>query len=168
MKSVIELDDEIFLNDAYLMADWLENEEITRYISEGSEISNEIRSSLRYTTCPIVTHMFCSGGNFYMVKHNGRSIGYLKLVNKGSGTAEIVVVIGDEDMWNKGYGTEAVRLALEECFFRLRYERLTAVIRNGNEGSHHVFRKAGFVRERNLTASVRYLLELDQYLKLVA
>ena len=74
-NSIIELDDEIFLNDAYLMADWLENEEITRYITEGQDISQELRSFLRYTTCPILTHMFCNGGNFYMIKLNGRSIG---------------------------------------------------------------------------------------------
>lgn len=168
MQSVIELDDEIFLNDAYLMADWLENEDITRFISEGNEISAEIRASLRYTTCPIVTHMFCNGGNFYMVKHNGRSIGYLKLIDKGNRIAEIVVVIGDEAMWNQGFGTQAVKLAMAECFFNLRYESMTAVIRYENEGSHHVFRKAGFKAVRTLEASVRYLLELDQYLKLAA
>ena len=168
MQSVNELDDEIFLNDAYLMADWLEHEDITRFISEGPEISNKIRSFLQYTTCPIVTHMFCNGGNFYMVKQNGRSIGYLKLVDKGNRVAEIVVVIGDEAMWNKGFGTAAVKLAMQECFFRLRYERLSAVIRHGNEGSHHVFSKAGFTVDCTLNSSIRYVLELDQYLKLAA
>ena len=168
MQSVIELDDEIFLNDAYLMADWLDNEEITRYITEGHDISDKIRSFLKYTTCPIVTHMFCNGGNFYMVKHNGRSIGYLKLIDKGNRQAEIVVVIGDEAMWNRGFGTQAVKLALQECFFRLRYDSLTAVIRQGNEGSHHVFHKVGFQLERTQGASLRYVLELDQYLKLAA
>lgn len=168
MQSVIELDDEIFLNDAYLMADWLDNEDITRYISEGHEISDQIRSFLKYTTCPIVTHMFCTGGNFYMVKHNGRSIGYLKLVDKGNRQAEIVVVIGDEDMWNRGFGTEAVRLALKECFFRLRYERLAAVIHHENEGSRHVFQKTGFTLSETLKASDRYLLELSAYLKQAA
>lgn len=168
MNQIIELDDEIFLKDAYLMADWLDNEEITRYISEGKDISREIRASLRYTTCPIVTHLFCSGGNFYMIKANGRSIGYLKLVDKGNAQAEIVVVIGDAAMWNQGFGTRAVELALQECFLKLRYERLVAKIMPGNEGSHHVFRKAGFARIESATSTACYALELDQYLRLAA
>lgn len=164
----IELDDEIFLNDAYLMADWLEQEEITRYITEGQDISREIRSFLRYTTCPILTHMFCNGGNFYMIKHNGRSIGYLKLVDKGNRQAEIVIVIGDPHMWNKGFGTRAVRLALHECFLTLRYEELTARILPGNEGSHHVFQKLGFIRGRSSTLTALYTMDLDHYLRLAA
>lgn len=168
MNQIIELDDEIFLNDAYLMADWLDNEEITQYISEGHEISNEIRAALRYTTCPIVTHMFCSGGNFYLIKHNGRSIGYLKLVDKGNRLAEIVIVIGDKEMWNRGYGTRAVELALQECFFRLRYETLQANIMPGNEGSHHLFRKLGFTEETAKSGVARYLMKLEQYLKRAA
>ncbi len=168
MDHVIELDDEIFLKDAYQIADWLENEEITRYISEGRDISQEIRASLRYTTCPIVTHLFCNGGNFYLIKHNGRSIGYLKLVDKGAGQAEIVVVIGDSDMWNQGFGTKAVRLALGECFLRLRYETLVAKIMPGNDGSHHVFQKVGFERQAIAGKTAVYRLKLDQYLKLAA
>lgn len=168
MNHIIELDDEIFLNDAYSIADWLDNDEITRYISEGSEISQEIRAALRYTTCPIVTHLFCSNGNFYMVKHNGRSIGYLKLINKDNGQAELVVVIGDPMMWNKGFGTRAVELALKECFFRLRYRRLIAKIMTGNEGSHHVFRKAGFILTAQTERICAYSMELDHYLALAA
>ena len=167
-NSIIELDDEIFLNDAYLMADWLENEEITQYITEGQDISQELRSFLRYTTCPILTHMFCNGGNFYMIKLNGRSIGYLKLVDQGHGQAEIVIVIGDTTMWNHGFGTKAVKRAMEECFFNLRYERLIANILPGNQGSHHVFQKIGFKKMKSTTTTARYLMDLNQYLKLAA
>ncbi|PKK40463.1 hypothetical protein ABB02_00247 [Clostridiaceae bacterium JG1575] len=168
VRNIIELDDEIFLKDAYLMAEWLEQERITRFISEGEDISDKIRKSLRYTSCPIVTHLFCNGGNFYMIKHNGRSIGYLKLVDKGNRKAEIVVVIGDRAMWNKGFGTEAVRLAMNECFFRLRYESLMAKIMVGNEGSHHVFQKVGFHYDGEIRGLSIYSMKLDSFLALAA
>lgn len=168
MNHVIELDDEIYLNDAYSIAEWLDNEDITRYITEGREIGQEIRSALRYTTCPILTHLFCSNGNFYMIKHNGRSIGYLKLIDKGAGQAEIVVVIGDQNMWNKGFGTIAVQLALKECFFRLRYEYLLAKIMTGNEGSCHLFQKAGFRVVSQTERFSAYGMELSQYLAMAA
>ncbi len=82
--------------------------------------------------------------------------------------AEIVVVIGDSGMWNQGFGTKAVRLALGECFLRLRYETLVAKIMPGNDGSHHVFQKVGFERQAIAGKTAVYRLKLDQYLKLAA
>ncbi len=158
MDSTVTLDDEIFLEDAYKIADWLENDVVTRYISEGKGVGREIKRTIQYTTCPIVTHLFCNGGNFYMIKHNGRSVGYLKLVAKGD-DCEIVLVIGDDGMWNRGIGTKALNLAAEEAFFRLRYEKIIAKIMEGNDSSRHIFEKAGYLYKK--TSNEHHILEMD-------
>lgn len=166
-KGNIELRDEIYLEDAYKIAEWLDNEKITEYLTEGSEISREIRNTVKYNTCPVITHLFCSGGNFYMILNNGRPIGDLKLIRKGSG-CEVVIVIGDTAMWNRGYGTEALKLALSEAFFRLRYDSVTAKIMFGNDSSSHIFEKAGFAPfESGKTCSV-LKLRMEEFLKAAA
>ena len=46
MDSTVTLDDEIFLEDAYKIADWLENDVVTRYISEGKGVGREIKRTI--------------------------------------------------------------------------------------------------------------------------
>lgn len=164
---IIELMDEIYLEDAYKIADWLENEEITQFLSEGKDISHEIRQALRYYTCPIVTHLFASNGNFYMIKLNGRSIGYLKLIPKPIG-CEIVIVIGEKSMWNKGFGTKALNRALKEAFFEYRYEAVSAKIMFQNKASKHIFEKEGFNFLKKGNTCDILQIKLEEYLKKAA
>lgn len=167
MKGNIGLRDEIYLEDAYKMADWLDNEDITKYLTEGSEISKEIRRTIKYMTCPIVTHLFCTGGNFYMITLDSRTIGYLKLVTKGKG-CEVVIVIGDTNMWNHGFGTKALNLAMYEAFINLRYEFITAKIMFENASSRHLFEKQGFDYKQKGESCHILEMDLSQYLKKAA
>ncbi len=167
LNSIITLEDEIFLEDAYKISDWLENDHVTKYISEGSGIGREIKKTIQYTTCPIVTHLFCNGGNFYMIKHNGRSVGYLKLIKKEA-DCEIVIVIGDDRMWNMGIGTKALKLAANEAFFNLRYEKMIAKIKEGNEGSKHIFEKTGFTVKEVRNSHHILEMEVMEFLKKAA
>lgn len=163
----ITLRDEIYLNDAYKISDWLENEEITRFLSEGKDIGKEIRRTIMYTTCPVVTHLFCLNGNFYMIDLNDKSIGYLKLVPKGNG-CEIVIVIGDSTMWNMGYGHKALKEALMEAFFKQRYESIVAKIMHGNNRSKRLFEKCGFEVSKITESLTNLELKISGFLKKVA
>ena len=49
-----------------------------------------------------------------MIKHNGRSV--LSQTGSQGDDCEIVLVIGDDGMWNRGIGTKALNLAAEEAF----------------------------------------------------
>lgn len=47
--------------------------------------------------------------------------------------------------WNKGYGTEAIKLATEYAFKELNLNKLFADIYSNNVGSYKAFMKAGYV-----------------------
>ena len=163
----IALREEVFLNDAFEMADWLDNEAVTKYLSEGSETARAIRQKFLYKSSPIVTHIFNMGGKFYIIDLNGKAIGYSKLVPKENG-CEIVVVIGNEKMWNKGYGRKVLDKVMQEAFFTYRYETVTAKIMNGNDHSLHLFEKFGFTYEKTLNTCLLLKMNVEDYLKKAA
>lgn len=163
----ITLREEVFLKDAYEIADWLENEEVTRYLTEGNETSREIRRSLMYTSCPVVTHMFCSSGKFFIIDMNGKAIGYSRLIPKSTGY-EVVIVIGNQNMWNKGYGQKVLNEIMKEAFFNLRSEMIIAKIKHGNEHSRHLFEKFGFsVVHKSESCSVLNM-RIEEFMKKAA
>jgi RimJ/RimL family protein N-acetyltransferase len=55
--------------------------------------------------------------------------------------------IGDREAWGKGYGTEALRLALQYAFDELNLHRLTLTVIAYNERAIALYEKAGFRRE---------------------
>jgi len=55
--------------------------------------------------------------------------------------------IGDRDAWGKGYGTEALQLALQVAFGELNLHRVTLTVIASNERAIALYERAGFRRE---------------------
>lgn len=64
--------------------------------------------------------------------------------------AEIGIMIGDKRQWNKGYGTEAMRLILKHGFETLNMHRLYLRVFSDNPNAIRTYEKAGFVLEGRL------------------
>jgi [ribosomal protein S5]-alanine N-acetyltransferase len=62
-------------------------------------------------------------------------------------SAEIGIRIGEEGNRGKGYGTEAMDMALSYCWNHLNLERVSLVVFRKNERAIKVYRKVGFRRE---------------------
>ena len=75
--------------------------------------------------------------------------------------AEFGIVIGEKDYWNKGYGTEAARLALKHGFENLNLHRIFLNVYENNHRGIKAYEKAGFVKEGVLREAIfkngRYL-----------
>ncbi len=65
-------------------------------------------------------------------------------------SAEFGIFIGNKSFWNRGYGTEAVRLCLAYGFGTLNFNRIFLRVFATNERAARVYEKAGFVREGRL------------------
>jgi RimJ/RimL family protein N-acetyltransferase len=63
------------------------------------------------------------------------------------GVCGIAIAIGDRANWGKGYGSEALQLALAFAFGELNLHRVTATVFGYNERSTALFEKMGFQRE---------------------
>jgi RimJ/RimL family protein N-acetyltransferase len=64
--------------------------------------------------------------------------------------AELGIFIGDKAYWNKGYGTEAVRLLLKHGFQTLNLHRIFLRVYTNNPRAIRSYEKAGFIHEGRL------------------
>lgn len=69
--------------------------------------------------------------------------------------ADAAIFIGDKKEWNKGYGTEAMKIMLEIGFKELGLEKILLQVRPSNLRARHVFQKLGFKEEH---VSEEYIL----------
>lgn len=68
-------------------------------------------------------------------------------IDRRHGSACLGITIGDPAMWNKGYGTDAVRALVDFAFGQLRLERVWLDTDAHNIRAQTAYKKAGFVRE---------------------
>jgi RimJ/RimL family protein N-acetyltransferase len=64
--------------------------------------------------------------------------------------AEVGLFIGERSCWNKGYGTEVMRLLLQHGFATLNLNRIFLRVDATNRGGIRAYEKAGFVHEGRL------------------
>ena len=76
-------------------------------------------------------------------------IGFVSLrdVRWNQRDAWVAIGIGDSEHWGKGYGTDAMRLALRYAFMELSLERVSLSVFASNQRAIRSYQKAGFVPE---------------------
>lgn len=60
---------------------------------------------------------------------------------------DMTVIIGEKDMWGRGYGTEAGRLLLDHAFTRLRFHRISIGVVALNKRAMAFWKGLGFKKE---------------------
>src|SRR5262249_40163902 len=125
---------------------WMRDPDVTRYLE------------CRFTYCTLddlrrfVAEVSTDQNALFLaivLKQDDRHVGNLKLaaINRLHGSAEIGLLIGEKNCWNKGYATEAIRLVMAHAFSELGLHKLTAGCYDVNPASARAFLRAGFVRE---------------------
>ena len=159
----IKLRKQVRRQDVKALAEWLEDEKVSKYLNEEQDISDELKNISSRSTLPIFTHVFNQDGQFFMIslRRNG-PIGFLRLVPKGKGT-EMVVVIGEKSQWGNGYGYAAIQKGLKKAFYQWREEKVLAKIDPDNNRSKAVFRKAGFSKEKDLEEDELFSVSFNEF-----
>jgi diamine N-acetyltransferase len=62
-------------------------------------------------------------------------------------SAEAGILIGEKDYWNKGYGTEAMKILLKHGFETLNLNRVFLRVYEDNPRAIRCYEKVGFIRE---------------------
>jgi [ribosomal protein S5]-alanine N-acetyltransferase len=137
----IGLDD---VNENYCR--WLNDPEVNRYLESRfyphtlDTLRNFVSSKIGDTDSPFFA---------IIVKDGDRHIGNIKIgpINYIHRFGDVGLLIGEKDCWNKGYGSEAIRLVVKYAFKILNLHKLTAGFYENNVQSIKAFQKAGFVQE---------------------
>lgn len=80
---------------------------------------------------------------------NGEHIGNIKLgpIDWIHRRASLGLLVGEEDAWGKGVGSEAVNLLLSYAFDTLNLHRVSLGVHSDNQAAIRVYEKAGFTQE---------------------
>lgn len=74
-------------------------------------------------------------------------------INWRARSAEVGLFIGDKTCWNKGFGSEVMRLLLCLGFETMNLNRIYLRVDSENRGGIRAYEKAGFVHEARLRES---------------
>ncbi len=74
--------------------------------------------------------------------------------------AEASIFIGDSKQWNKGYGTEAMKLILDIGFKKLDLKKIQLRVNPSNVRARHVFEKVGF---REKAADKEFIVMVKEF-----
>jgi RimJ/RimL family protein N-acetyltransferase len=61
--------------------------------------------------------------------------------------AEFFITIGEKQLWDKGFGTDALRVAIRLAFDKMNFNRLWLTVLADNPRAVRCYEKCGFVRE---------------------
>ena len=101
-------------------------------------------------------YIVCTGG--------GQAIGFLRMKYAADNAVELVVAIGEEAMWGRGYGRACLSEALIIAFFEMRRDKIIAHVYNENRRSRQMFVNRGFIPEKEGEKMIEYQLTLGEYL----
>ena len=134
----------IRIRDCENMIRWIENEHVSRYLNESRTLTREISSLLSRSPEDLLTFHFNQHGCFYLVSgSDGDSIGYAKLQPLSARRYEVVYVIGEEELWGRGFGEKALDQVLSAAFLENRAQAVIARICRGNTRSLRTAARCG-------------------------
>lgn len=84
-----------------------------------------------------------------IVDERGRFIGAIRLwrISERNRSAMLTIFIGERSHWGKGYGSDALRLALREAFGPMDLHRVELHVFEYNHRAIRSYEKVGFIRE---------------------
>jgi regulator of nucleoside diphosphate kinase len=161
----ISLCPEITRANALNLVDWLEDENVIRYLSDSRHVSRHIEQVVSRVHLPVLTHLFNQGGRFFMAcDRHDQPVGFVRLV-KTDADCEIVLVIGDRDNWGRKLGASALREGMKLAFFDMRAEKLIARIHADNARSLKAFLRCGFLLESETPTLKSFAISSERYLQ---
>ena len=111
----IELSQEVYRSDAEKMVNWLSDKEIISNLNEDSNVTRNLINMINRIDMPILTHLFNNNCSFFTIKNINQTVGFLRLIPKNKGV-EIVIAVGEKELWGRGIGYNAVLEALKKAF----------------------------------------------------
>lgn len=162
-KPFIALCPEITRANALDLIEWLDDESVTRYLSDSRHVSRFIEQLVGRVQLPTLTHLFNQGGRFFMAyDRHDVPVGFVRLVQTGT-DCEIVLVIGNRDNWGRRLGASAIGEGMKLAFLEMRADKLIAKIHVDNTRSVKAFLRSGFLLDTETATLKSFSMTSDRY-----
>ena len=130
-------------DDAHTFTEWVNDAEVAASVGLTRRIINVTRE--RDALAKLVGEPY----HFSIVALDGdRLIGNcgMRDVSAVDRTGELGILIGDKRLWNRGFGTDAVRLLLRFAFLTLNLNNVNLNAHSFNQRAIRCYEKCGFKR----------------------
>lgn len=131
---------------------WLNDPETNKYIETRfyDQTNENIKQYVREMTGN-ENHVFFA----ICLQEDGRHVGNIKFsdIDWNHNRSFLSILIGEKDLWGKGYATEAIKLMARYGFETVGLNKIEACCYNVNKGAVRIFKKAGFSIEGELRDS---------------
>ena len=130
----------INFDDAEIYTHWLNDMEVAQYLTLATEVINmenerkflsELANRHNYGIVDLESDKLIGTCGFENIESYNRC-------------AEIGIFIGDKNFWNKGYGTESMRLLIEYGFNYLNLRNISLRVYAFNDKAIACYKKIGF------------------------
>jgi RimJ/RimL family protein N-acetyltransferase len=127
-------------DDAAAMITWFEDMEVTRFVLRRHPPSldeeKEWLENMARDPDQVV----------WVVEHEGRAVGTTAIhaISWKNGFGTTGTIIGDKDVWGKGFGRELMQLRARYAFTQLPLRKLKSAYLEGNDASARAQKAAGY------------------------
>ena len=163
MKKLISVELRNFIekNDALNLIKWLDDFEIVKYMNESKDVSKILTNILNNRQEALLTYYLNRSCIFHMVDYESDCVGFVSLIPSSNKQYEVVIAIGDKDIWGQKIGHFALEKTILFAFNELKCEKLIAKIHNENTRSIKLFENLGFKKENFANKFLLYSLQKD-------
>ena len=163
MKKLISVELRNFIekNDALNLIKWLDDFEVVKYMNESKDICDVLTSILDNRQEALLTYYLNRSCVFHMVDYENDSVGFVSLIPNLNNQYEVVIAIGDKDIWGQKIGHSALEKTILFAFNELKCQKLVAKIHNENTRSIKLFENLGFKKENYANKFLLYSLQTD-------
>ena len=132
-------------SDADALFRWFSDEEVTRWLGPPNFPSRTQQEKF-------IELAQASGEDakyFAIETLDGKLVGDtgLRFIDWKSRKAEFFITIGEKQFWDKGFGTDALRIVIRLAFEKMNLNRLWLTVLADNPRAIRCYEKCGFVRE---------------------
>jgi len=138
---------------------WCRNSEYCRLLDTEHSTMNSIKKIKEYFEKNFAKEDLNEFSFLIRTLDNKRLIGFVGLIaiNWSQGDCWVGIGLGEPRYWGKGYGTDAMRIALHYAFYELNLHRVSLGVLSYNARAIRSYEKAGFKME----GTERLLLHRD-------
>lgn len=132
-----------------LLHKWLKDPEVNHYWYGKDKTPVTLRELKKDWKSCYFTNKHPEKGRCFLIQVKNKPIGMIAYnkINKTTKSAEIDILIGDKNYWNKGYGTKAIKLFIPFVFKKLKLHRVWICSKADNPRAIKTYLKAGFKKE---------------------
>lgn len=136
-------------SDAHAMLRWASDEDVTRWHGPPNLPASlaQMEKFIEMGSTPADTAKY-----FAIETLDGKLVGDcgLRSIDWKCRKAEFFITIGEKQLWDKGYGSDALRVVTRLAFEKMNLNRLWLTVLVDNPRAVRCYEKCGFVREGHL------------------